>query len=168
MGVCLRHDRYTTCRPLTGLNALLISHCDDEAVMKNLCVQPQRYANRPALEVSRSAERSAADAREIHGAAAARGSYVGVARVIVGERDVDSIRPGDVLVCRNAPARCSVLLAKAGALVTDSGGILSNAATLAREHGIPAVMATGNATQIIRDGQRVAVDGDRGIVQILP
>jgi pyruvate,water dikinase len=51
--------------------------------------------------------------------------------------------------------------------VTDFGGILSHPAIIAREYGIPAVVATGNATQIIPDGQQVTVDGNTGIVQLL-
>jgi pyruvate,water dikinase len=61
----------------------------------------------------------------------------------------------------------SILFAKVGALVTDTGGILSHPAIIAREYGIPAVVATGNATELIRDGQQVLVDGDAGIVRLL-
>jgi len=53
-----------------------------------------------------------------------------------------------------------------GALVTDIGGILSHPAIIAREHGIPAVVATGNATQVLKDGQRVTVDGTTGVVEL--
>jgi phosphohistidine swiveling domain-containing protein len=60
----------------------------------------------------------------------------------------------------------SVLFSRIGALVTDSGGILSHPAIIAREFGIPAVVATGNATSLLRDGQRVTVDGDAGVVEI--
>jgi pyruvate,water dikinase len=52
-----------------------------------------------------------------------------------------------------------------GALVTDGGGILSHPAIIAREHGIPAVVGTGNATKVLKDGQRVTVDGGRGVVE---
>ena len=51
-----------------------------------------------------------------------------------------------------------------GALVTDGGSLLSHAAIVAREHGIPAVVGTGNATRRLRDGQIVTVDGNRGVV----
>ncbi|MCH8026218.1 MAG: hypothetical protein IH866_05430, partial [Chloroflexi bacterium] len=53
------------------------------------------------------------------------------------------------------------------ALVTDSGGILSHPAIIAREYGIPAVVATGNGTQIIEDGQQVLVDGEAGLVRLV-
>jgi pyruvate,water dikinase len=52
-----------------------------------------------------------------------------------------------------------------GALVTDGGGILSHPAIIAREHGIPAVVGTGNATDILKDGQTVTVDGTTGVVE---
>ncbi|MFD1674269.1 PEP-utilizing enzyme [Alicyclobacillus fodiniaquatilis] len=53
-----------------------------------------------------------------------------------------------------------------GALVTDSGGILSHSAIIAREYRIPAVVATGNATSLLTDGQVVTVNGDRGLVEL--
>jgi pyruvate,water dikinase len=53
-----------------------------------------------------------------------------------------------------------------GALVTDGGGILSHPAIIAREHGIPAVVGTGHATSVLRDGQQVIVDGGTGVIQL--
>jgi pyruvate,water dikinase len=53
-----------------------------------------------------------------------------------------------------------------GAIVTDTGGVLSHAAIVAREYGIPAVVATGSATTSIPDGSVITVDGDRGVVTI--
>jgi pyruvate,water dikinase len=55
-----------------------------------------------------------------------------------------------------------------GALVTDTGGILSHPAIIAREYGLPAVVATGNGTLALRDGQLVTVDGTSGVVQVVP
>ena len=55
-----------------------------------------------------------------------------------------------------------------GALVTDSGSLLSHPAIIAREFHIPAVLATGNATTLLRDGQQVTVDGTAGTVTVLP
>ncbi len=53
-----------------------------------------------------------------------------------------------------------------GALVTDTGGILSHSAIIAREYRVPTVVATGNATRLLRDGENVTVDGTTGIVEI--
>ena len=54
-----------------------------------------------------------------------------------------------------------------GALVTDSGGILSHPAIIAREHRIPAVVGAAAATRVLTDGQRVTVDGDKGVVELV-
>ena len=85
----------------------------------------------------------------------------------MGEHEFDKLQADDVLVCPITSPVWSILFTKVSALVTDTGGVLSHPAIIAREYGIPAVVATGNATQVIRDGQRVEVDGDAGIVRIL-
>ena len=57
-----------------------------------------------------------------------------------------------------------MLFPHVGALVTDAGGVLSHPAIIAREYRIPAVVATGNGTAVLKDGQRVTVDGSAGLV----
>jgi phosphohistidine swiveling domain-containing protein len=74
----------------------------------------------------------------------------------------------DVLVCPITSPIWSVLFSSVGALVTDTGGHLAHAAIIAREYGIPGVLATGNATELLRDGQLVTVDGSAGIVALYP
>jgi phosphohistidine swiveling domain-containing protein len=111
--------------------------------------------------------RSPDPALEIPGVAAVRGSYTGVARVVSGEEDFDRLGPGEVLVCSMTSPAWAPVLPLAGALVTDHGGILSHAAVIAREFGIPAVVATGRATSLIPDGATVEVDGGRGLVRVL-
>jgi pyruvate,water dikinase len=59
------------------------------------------------------------------------------------------------------------LLARAGGLIAEVGGRLSHGAIVAREYGIPAVMDIHNATQVLRDGQRVRIDGQLGVVEVL-
>ena len=59
------------------------------------------------------------------------------------------------------------LLPNVGGLVTDTGGLLSHPAIIAREFRIPAVVATGNATQLLQDGQRVKIDGTTGTIEVL-
>jgi pyruvate,water dikinase len=102
------------------------------------------------------------------GIPAAAGSYTGPVRVIRGEADFDKLQPGDVLVCPTTSPVWSLLFASTGALVTDTGGVLAHPAIIAREYGIPAVVATGNATQVLRDGQLVSVDGSAGTVTVAP
>jgi pyruvate,water dikinase len=87
-------------------------------------------------------------------------------RVIRSEDEFGRLEAGDVLVCPITSPVWSVLFTSIGALVTDTGGVLSHPAIIAREYRIPAVVATGNATQLLRDGQVVIVDGTIGSVQL--
>lgn len=74
--------------------------------------------------------------------------------------------PGDVLVAVTTTPAWTPLFAMASAVVTDIGGPLSHSSIVAREFGIPAVMATGAATRRIHTGQVVTVDGSKGTVTL--
>jgi phosphohistidine swiveling domain-containing protein len=108
----------------------------------------------------------ARDERVVAGTPASPGRYTGAVRVVMGEHEFGKIRRGDVVVCPVTSPAWSVVFPSMGALVTDMGGILSHPAIIAREHGIPAVVGTGNATNVLRDGQTVTVDGTKGAVEI--
>ena len=103
----------------------------------------------------------------ITGMAASAGSYTGPVRVIRGESEFGNLQAGDVLVCPITSPVWSVLFPTIGGLVTDTGGILSHPAIIAREYRIPAVVATGNATELLQDGQLVTVDGSTGAVEVV-
>ena len=77
------------------------------------------------------------------------------------------IREGEVLVCPVTAPSWGPVFGKIAAAVSDIGGTMSHAAIVAREYGMPAVVGTGQATRRIRTGDRVRVDGDRGIVTVL-
>jgi rifampicin phosphotransferase len=102
----------------------------------------------------------------LKGIAASPGKYAGPARIVFSEDDFGKIRAGDVLVCPITSPVWSVIFPSVGALVTDSGGILSHPAIIAREYRVPAVLATGNATSTLTDGQLVIVDGEAGTVTV--
>jgi len=104
--------------------------------------------------------------RVVAGTPASPGRYTGAVRVVMGEHEFGKIRRGDVVVCPVTSPAWSVVFPSMGALVTDMGGILSHPAIIAREHGIPAVVGTRNATDVLRDGQTVTVDGTTGLVEI--
>jgi pyruvate,water dikinase len=103
----------------------------------------------------------------VSGTPASSGRYTGPVRIVMGEHEFGKIRAGDVVVCPMTSPAWSVVFPSMGALVTDAGGILSHPAIIAREHGIPAVVGTGNATAVLRDGQRVTVDGSTGVVELV-
>ncbi len=109
---------------------------------------------------------SEATSDAIIGLPGAAGIYSGTARVITSETDFDRVQPGDVIVCPITNPAWSVLFGIAGAFVCDSGGPLSHTAILAREYDIPSVLATGDATTRIIDGDTITVDGTAGTVSL--
>jgi len=104
----------------------------------------------------------------LRGLAASPGSYEGPARLVSGPAEFDRIVQGDVLVTVSTSEAFNILLPLLGAIVTDSGGLLSHSAIVAREYGIPGVVGTRDATERIPDGARVRVDGDAGEVSVMP
>jgi pyruvate,water dikinase len=107
---------------------------------------------------------------EVHmlrGLAASRGVYEGPARRVSHPSEFDRITRGDVLVTESTTEAFNILLPLLGAIVTDSGGLLSHSAIVAREYGIPGVVGTREATVRIADGARVRVDGNAGEVTVL-
>jgi rifampicin phosphotransferase len=103
----------------------------------------------------------------LSGIAASPGRYTGTVRIIRSEAEFDRLRAGDVLVCPATSPVWSVLFPNVGAVVADSGGILSHPAIIAREFGVPAVVATRVGTTQLRNGQVVVVDGTIGTVEVL-
>jgi len=98
----------------------------------------------------------------VRGLGVGGGVHQGTARVVRTVDDLDRVGPGDVLVAMTTAESFNVALAMVSAVVTDNGGLLSHAAIMAREFGIPAVVGTREGTALIPDGATVVVDGDRG------
>lgn len=104
---------------------------------------------------------------EVHGAMAYSGSTTGYARIVFDPAKVKVFNAGDILVTGMTRPEFLPLMKKAGAFVTDAGGILSHAAILARELKKPAVIGTQIATKVLKDGDLVEVDANKGVVRIL-
>jgi phosphohistidine swiveling domain-containing protein len=107
------------------------------------------------------------DEDRLRGLAASPGVYEGSARLVSGPADFNRIVQGEVLVTVSTSEAFNILLPLLGGIVTDSGGLLSHSAIVAREYGIPGVVGTREATERIPDGARVRVDGDAGEVTVL-
>ena len=103
----------------------------------------------------------------VTGMAAAAGSYTGRARVIKVLTEASSLVEGDVLVCDITTPAWTPYFAVIGAVVTNIGSVLAHGAIVAREFGIPAVVATGNGTSVIPDGATVTVNGTEGTVTVV-
>jgi pyruvate,water dikinase len=103
----------------------------------------------------------------LYGLAASKGVYEGPARRVSGPTQFGRITKGDVLITESTTEAFNILLPLLGGIVTDNGGLLSHAAIVSREYGIPGVVGTREATELIADGVRVRVDGDAGEVTVL-
>ena len=104
---------------------------------------------------------------EIRGVAACRGVAEGTARIVTTVEEISRLEKGDILVCQITNPTWAPIFDKIAGAVSDIGGSMSHAAIVAREYGLPAVVGTGNGTTRIKDGQRIRVDGGRGVVTIL-
>ena len=106
------------------------------------------------------------DDNQIHGQPASPGRASGPARIVRDLDDFTTVRVGDVIVTAATTPAWTPLFSRAAAVVTDRGTAAAHASIVAREYGIPAVVATGDATRRIRNGSHVTVDGGRGVVTI--
>ncbi len=102
----------------------------------------------------------------LKGFAASAGRVTGRACVMLGPEDFNTMQPGDVIVAGITTPAWTPLFARAAGIATDIGGPLSHSSIVAREYGIPAVLATGSGTRRIKDGQTITVDGTKGIVTL--
>ncbi|MFC2135889.1 PEP-utilizing enzyme [Bacteroidota bacterium] len=104
----------------------------------------------------------------IKGQVAFKGIAKGRARIIQNPKNYDIFDEGDILITGMTRPEYFPLMEKAGAIITDLGGILCHAAIVAREIGKPCIIGTKHATQIFKDGDYVEVDANKGIVRKLP
>jgi phosphohistidine swiveling domain-containing protein len=119
------------------------------------------------LETLRAGGAESAGGTEIHGFPAAKGVAEGVARVITTVGDIHQVQPGEILVCGGTTTEWTPVFGIIKACVCDTGGSLTHAAIVSREYGIPCVVGTAVATQLVKTGDRVRVDGRAGTVQVL-
>ncbi len=100
----------------------------------------------------------------VKGTSASKGTAKGTVRIVLSSKDIEKVCEGDILVARQTEPAFSIAMMKAAAFVTDIGGMCSHAAIVARELGVPCIVAAENATTILKEGQEVIVDANKGIV----
>ncbi len=123
------------------------------------------YEDRPGEPTGLSAPHGQ---RKWRGVGVSPGSAVGKARIILDPvAQAGQLRPGEVLVARATDPGWTPLFLIAAAAVVERGGMLSHAAIVAREVGIPVVVDVALATRALRDGERVRVDGETGLVELI-
>ena len=110
---------------------------------------------------------NAAQETVLTGVAAAKGTATGIARVLQSTDEMHRLEPGTILVCESTSPTWTPAFGKIAGAVCDGGGMLSHAAIVGREYGVPTVTAVGVATLAIGDGDLIEVDGTNGRVTIL-
>ena len=100
----------------------------------------------------------------VKGLPASPGIGYGKVRVIFSKEELDRVKQGDVLVTKMTSPDFVPAMKRASAIVTDEGGMTSHAAIVSRELGIPCIVGTGNATQVLKEGEEITVDATHGIV----
>jgi pyruvate,water dikinase len=112
-------------------------------------------------------EQDDSNAEVLKGKPVSPGQYEGIARVVREASEIESIQQGEVLVTRSTNPAFNVVLPRLGALVTEYGGLLSHAAIVSREFGLPGIVGCRKITQKVSTGDRVRVDGDTGEITLL-
>lgn len=121
------------------------------------------------VRLSADAVRPSADATnaadEAQGIPASPGHASGTVRVLRGPGDFPRVRPGDIIICRTTDPAWTPLFRVAAGIVTETGGLLSHAAIVARELRIPAILSVPYATTRYPDGTPITIDGTTGLIQ---
>lgn len=162
-------DRALSGHGAQDLSTLAIRRREQRAAAETL-VAPQMIGRAPLmLRVVFGQTRRQMGGRGVPGALVvgdpgSAGRASGTVRIVRSSDDMESVAHGDVVVAPLTTPAWTPVLAKSAAVVTDVGSALAHAAIVARELGVPAVVGTGDATVRLHDGQRVLVDGTRGVV----
>lgn len=108
-----------------------------------------------------------ANTNNFSGIVASRGTAKGYVKIIKTTKDMSKVKKGDILVASTTRPELMPALRRCAAIVTDTGGITSHAAIISRELKIPCIVGTNIATQVLRDGDLVEVNANKGVVRIL-
>lgn len=105
--------------------------------------------------------------KEIKGFIASRGWASGKVKICESSTEIGKVENGDILVAAMTTPDFVPAMKRAVAIITDEGGVTSHAAIISRELGKPCIIGTKNATKILKDGDIVEVDANKGIVKII-
>ncbi|MBF0548515.1 MAG: hypothetical protein HQM08_29050 [Candidatus Riflebacteria bacterium] len=105
--------------------------------------------------------------KQLQGEGCCAGIKEGIARVVPSFEGIDRIRRNEILITKFTDPGWTPVFHMLGGVVTETGGVLSHAAVISREYGIPAVLNVTNATQIIKDGKKIRLNGTTGVIELL-
>ncbi|NMM61904.1 phosphoenolpyruvate synthase [Clostridium sp. P21] len=135
-----------------------------EELKKKICIRKEVRIKNKALWNNCQLLYENLDCKMLKGLSGSKGRISGKVCIINSMEEFNKLKKGDILVCKFTDPVWTPLFSIAKAVVTDSGGPLSHSAIIAREYGIPAVLGVGNATFILKDGDEIIVDGNKGEV----
>jgi rifampicin phosphotransferase len=145
-----------------------VANRSDERDRKRRMKPPATIGKRPSRKKQDGdTPKAGLDGNVVYGQSASSGQVTGRAVIATSGEDHPQLHPGDILVAGNVGPDWTPLFATIGGLVLNSGSLGQHAALMAREYKIPSVMQTKEATRVIRNGQRIRVDGDAGTVELL-
>jgi pyruvate,water dikinase len=128
---------------------------------------PTTFRSEDAASFERRGSPSASAVTVLHGTAVSPGEVIGPACVLRSPVDGARMRTGGILIAPTTDPGWTPIFARAAGVVVEVGGVLSHAATVAREYGLPCVSNVEGATSRLRDGDVVRVDGTHGVVEIV-
>ena len=128
---------------------------------------PDDPISRAVIKMFGGQPRESERADVLYGMAGSPGVARGRVRIVRSLAEGEALESGEILVAPTTAPPWTPLFARAAAIVTDAGGILSHCAVVAREYSIPAVVGSKRATAVLRDGQLVEVDGTNGLIQLV-
>jgi len=134
---------------------------------KNRSIEPPDVVFGPFDPDTYTPETVDEQAEVLQGFGVSPGAAMGKARVILRADTEEQLLAGEILLAPFTDPGWTPYFVPAAAIVMDEGGIFSHGSIVAREYGLPAVVNVGNATKIIKTGQKIQVDGDRGVVRLL-
>ena len=150
------------------------NHVDDQLICRRKdafrsyrALTPPRVLTSDGEAITGAYRRDDVPTGALVGLPVSAGTIEGRARVILDMAEAD-LEPGDILVTAYTDPSWSPLFVAIAGLVTEVGGQMTHGAVIAREYGLPAVVGVGQATRLIRDGQRIRVNGTDGYIEVLP
>ncbi|HNV69549.1 MAG TPA: PEP/pyruvate-binding domain-containing protein [Candidatus Ozemobacteraceae bacterium] len=146
----------------------LLSQAVEQALLYRHFENPDELGAGFLAKIPPETTGDASGGTRLSGVGCSPGVAVGTARLIRSLEDSDRLQRGEILVTRFTDPGWTPIFHLLGGVVTETGGVLSHAAVISREYGIPAILNLTGATQRIRDGQRLRIDGSSGIVEVLP
>ncbi|WP_366924433.1 hypothetical protein MFMK1_001410 [Metallumcola ferriviriculae] len=133
-------------------------------IKETLAERKANLERRRKLWLSRNLVVEGDNASILNGIGASSGKASGICRVVLDPRDLSKLKPGDILVAQYTNPSWTPVFSFIDGLVVEYGSALSHAAIIAREYGVPAVMGVKGVTRLIKDGDRITIDGSQGLV----